>query len=293
MKKFTGVCMLTAMMLSSLVSPAMSQEKWPEEITFGVIPVASSKNMSDSFGNLTEYLEKNLGLKVKLQVAGDYSGVITGMQHKHIDLAYFGPKSYCEAVTRANAEALVVEVGEDGVAGYHGYIISKKDSGLKTLEDIKNKKWAFTDPQSTSGTLVPTVYFNEVNIQPEEYFSKVIYSGSHEASILSVKAGKVDAASTNDLDFQRGLGKQWTEDDFNIIWTSDLIPGAPMAVRSDLPPSLKMAIKGAFVSYNDKAGLDKLKISGYAPANDKLYDSIRKQIALKKALKEKEVAKTN
>ncbi len=292
MKKITGVCLLAAMLLSSMATSAMSQEKWPEELTFGVIPVASSKNMSDSFGELTAHLEKSLGVKVKLQVAGDYSGVITGMQHKHIDLAYFGPKSYCEASKRANAEALVVEVGESGVAGYHGYIISKKGSGLKTIEDLKGKTWAFTDPQSTSGTLVPTVYFNDINIQPDTYFAKVIYSGSHEASILSVKAGKVDAASTNDLDFQRGLGRQWTNDDFNIIWTSDLIPGSPMAVRSDLPVSLKMAIKGAFISYDDKEGLDKLKISGYAPGNDKMYDGIRKMIALKQALKDK-VAKSN
>lgn len=290
MKKILGLSVMSAMLLSSLTTPAMSQEKWPDEVTFGVIPVASSRNMSDSFGSLTEHVEKSLGIKVKLQVAGDYAGVITGMQHGHIDLAYFGPKSYCEAADRAGAEAVVVEVGESGVAGYHGYIISKKGSDLKTVDSLKDKKWAFTDPHSTSGTLVPTVYFNDVHIDPENFFSKVIYSGSHEASILSVKAGKVDAASTNDLDFERGLGRQWNKDDFNIIWTSDLIPGSPMAVRSDLPVSLKMAIKGAFISYNDTEGLGKLKISGYAPADDTLYDGVRKLIALKKALKAKKVA---
>ena len=290
MKKFLSLLAGAALLFSSFATPAMSQEKWPDEITFGVIPVASSRNMSDSFGSLTDHLAKNLGIKVKLQVAGDYAGVITGMQHGHIDLAYYGPKSYCEAANRAGAEALVVEVGESGVAGYHGYIISKKGSGLKTIESLKDTKWAFTDPHSTSGTLVPTVYFNDMQIDPEQYFSKVIYSGSHEASILSVKAGKVDAASTNDLDFDRGLGRQWAKDDFNIIWTSDLIPGAPMAVRSDLPESLKVAIKNAFLSYHDAEGLKKLKISGYVPADDTLYNGVRKLIALKKALKAKKVA---
>lgn len=294
MKRIAKITMMAATALSFLVTPVMAETKKPEEITFGVIPVASSRNMSDSFGKLSEHLEKEIGIKVKLQVAGDYAGVITGMQHGHIDLAYFGPKSYCEASTRAKAEALVVEVGQNGVAGYHGYIISKKGSGLKTLEDLKGKKWAFTDPHSTSGTLVPTVYFNDINIKPESYFSKVIYSGSHEASILSVKAGKVDAASTNDLDFQRGLGKQWKEDDFNIIWKSDLIAGSPMAVRSDMDASLKEKITKAFLSFKDKEGLSKLKISGYKPADDSLYDGIRKLIALKKAMKKAEkVAKQN
>jgi len=260
---------------------------WPDQLTFGVIPVASSRNMSDSFGNLNDHLKKELGIDVKLQMAGDYAGVITGMQHNHIDIAYLGPKSYCEAAKRANAEALVVEVGQSGVAGYHGYILTKAGSGLKSIEDLKDKKWAFTDPHSTSGTLVPTIHFNNINIDPEKYFNRVIYSGSHEASILSVKSGKVDGASTNDLDFDRGLGTHWTKEDFNIIWKSDLIPGSPMAVRRDLPASLKKAIQDAFLSYKDKDGLEKLKISGFQKANDGLYDGIRELIAMKKALKAK------
>lgn len=281
--------MLTALMLLTLttltVTSAFAKQDWPEELTYGVIPVASSRNMSDSFGNLVKHLEKELGIKVKLQVAGDYAGVIIGMQHDHIDLAYLGPKSYCEAAKRADAEALVVEVGQSGVAGYHGYIITKAGSGLKSLDDLKGKKWAFTDPHSTSGTLVPTVHFNKIQIDPEQFFGKVIYSGSHEASILAVKAGKVDGASTNDLDFDRGMGTHWKKDDFNIVWKSDLIPGSPMAVRKDLPASLKQAIQDAFISFQDKDGLDKLKISGFQKADDTLYDGIRQLIAMKKALK--------
>lgn len=287
MKRLIMTVMVLFTLATLTTASAAVKEGWPETLTYGVIPVASSRNMSDSFGGLVQHLEKELGIKVKLQVAGDYAGVITGMQHGHIDLAYLGPKSYCEAATRAGAEALVVEVGQSGVAGYHGYIITKAGSGLNSLDDLKGKKWAFTDPHSTSGTLVPTVYFNKINIEPEKYFGKVIYSGSHEASILSVKAGKVDGASTNDLDFDRGLGSHWNKEDFNIIWTSDLIAGSPMAARADLPASLKQAIQEAFLSYQDKDGLEKLKISGYQKADDKLYDGIRELIAMKKALKER------
>jgi phosphonate transport system substrate-binding protein len=139
-------------------------------------------------------------------------------------------------------------------------ILTKKGSGLKTLEDIKGKKWAFTSSQSTSGTLVPTVMFSKKDINPQEYFSKVLYSGGHEASILSVKAGKVDAASTNNLDFNRGLGRNWEKDD----------------------------VMGAFLSYNDKEGLAKLKLKGFAPAKDSDYDSVRELIKLKKELKKKQ-----
>ena len=226
-----------------LTNAALAKESWPDKLVFGVIPVAGSTSMKENFGNLSMYLSKKLGIEVKLQLAGDYTGVITGMQHKHIDFAYFGPKSYVEAVKRSNAEALVVEVdAETELPGYKGIIITKKGSGLKSLADIKNKTWAFTSSQSTSGTLVPTVMFAKKGTNPKEYFSKVFYSGGHEASILTVKNKKIDAASTNNLDFNRGLGKKWSKNDFNVIWTSDLIPGAPVAVRADLPSSLKMAL---------------------------------------------------
>ena len=127
--------------------------------------------MKENFGPLTNYLSKSLGIKVEMKLAGDYTGIITGMQHKHVDFAYLGPKSYVEAAKRANAEALVVEVdGESGLPGYRGTIITKKGSNLKSLEDIKGKTWAFTSSQSTSGTLVPSVMFSKKGIDPKKYF---------------------------------------------------------------------------------------------------------------------------
>jgi len=264
------------------------QANWPKEITFGVIPVAGAERLQDTFGKVALYLQKELGIKVKLIIPTDYAGVIVGMAHKHIDLAYLGPKSYCEAAKRANAQALVVNTdATTGTPGYYGYLITKRGSGLKTLADIKGKKWAFTDPNSTSGTLVPTIMFANKGINPQTYFSRIVYSGSHEASILSVKNGRVDAASTNNLAIGRGLGKAWEKNDFNIIWKSKLIPGSPMAVRKDLPESLKMAIKGAFISYDDKANLAKMKIAGYLPANDSMYDGVRKMIKFKESLNKK------
>lgn len=259
---------------------------WPKELNFGLIPTESSSNITERYDNLSKHLEKKLGIPVKMQTATDYAGVIAAMQFKHIDLAYFGPKSYVEAAQRANAEAFVMEIAEDGSKGYHGVIITKSDSPLKSVADGKGKTWAFTDPNSTSGTLVPTVYFvKTLKIEPEKHFSQVIYSGSHEASILAVKSGKVDMASTNDLDLQRGSGKQWDAGkDFKIIWTSELIPGSPMAYRKDLPDTLKKALAEAFVSYTDTEGLKKLKLKGYEATTDAAYNPIRDQLEVKKQL---------
>ena len=289
MEKFIKTLITLALTLCVPVGSFAAPEDWPKQLTLGLIPTESTDNITDRFDNLAKYLEKKLGLEIKIQAATDYAGVITAMQFKHVDVAYFGPKSYVEAADRAGAEALVMEVAQDGTKGYHGIIITKKGSSITSMEQARGKVWAFTDPNSTSGTLVPTVYFvKTMQIDPEKYFSKVIYSGSHEASILAIKGGKVDIASTNDLDLARGNGKSWeTDKDFQIIWTSSLIPGSPMACRKDLPDSLKQALKEAFLSYNDKDGLNKLKLQGYTAVDDATYDPIREQIEVKKQLAKK------
>jgi phosphonate transport system substrate-binding protein len=282
-KGFVTLALSFALPMAALAAPPAD---WPKELKLGLIPTESSDNITERFDNLVQHLQKELEVPITTQVASDYAGVITAMQFKHIDLAYFGPKSYVEAADRAGAEALVMEVSEDGSKGYHGVIITKKDSPIKSMEDAKGKVWAFTDPNSTSGTLVPTVYFvKEMKIDPDKYFSKVIYSGSHEASILAIKGGKIDIASTNDLDLARGNGKGWeTEKDFQILWTSPLIPGSPMACRKDLPESLKTAMKEAFLSYKDQEGLKMLKLQGYVATDDATYNPIREQIEVKKQL---------
>lgn len=290
MRKMIQKLVVLAMISISLPMSAMAvPADWPKEINFGLIPTESTEGITERYDGLAKHVEKEIGIPVKLQVSTDYAGMITAMQFKHVDVAYYGPKSYVEAAQRADAEAFVMEVLEDGTKGYHGLIITKKDSGIKSVEAAKGKVWAFTDPNSTSGTLVPTVYFYKVmKIDPEKFFSKVVYSGSHEASILSVKSGKVDIASTNDLDLERGNGKQWNADqEFQIVWTSPLIPGSPMAYRKDLPESLKKAIKDAFLSYKDKEGLKNLKLQGFTATDDATYNPIREQIEVKKQLANK------
>jgi phosphonate transport system substrate-binding protein len=231
-----------------------------------------------------------LGIEVEAMSASDYAGVITAMAHKHIEFAYFGPKSYTEAAEKANAQAVALEVNKDGNRGYHGIIIARKDSGIRTLEDTRGRLFAFTDPNSTSGYLVPNILFSrDLKVDPNSYFKDVRFSGSHGASILAVKNGSIEVAATNDVDLNRMVEKgQASWDEYNVVWKSDLIPGSPMCVRKDLPESLKAAFLGALMMFNDnKKGLEKLQLGGYSPAYDSTYDVIRYLKRLKKQLAKK------
>jgi phosphonate transport system substrate-binding protein len=158
------------------------------------------------------------------------------------------------------------------------------------MEKAKGKTFAFTDPNSTSGYLVPNVIFaRDMKVDPEKYFKEIRFSGSHGASILAVKNGSVEVAATNNIDLDRMIEKGSASlDDFNVIKRSDLIPGAPIAVRKDLPASLKVAIAGSLLNINDDPeALQVLQNGGYRHTNDKDYDMIRYLKRLKAELAKK------
>ncbi len=286
---FLAVALLCTLLMFG--SAAHGSPDWPSKIKLGLIPTEGGADIIKRFQPLIDHLKATLEIDVEPFSASDYAGIITAMAHKHIDFAYFGPKSYVEASARANAEALALELNKDGAQGYYGIIITKKGSGINSLEKAirNNRTFAFTDPNSTSGCLVPSVlFYRDLKAPPEDLFKEVSFSGSHGASILAIKNGKVEVASTNNIDMDRMIEKgSVSADDFNIIWRSELIPGAPMCGRKDLPNSLKAAFTGALMSFNfDKMGIEKIQNGGYAPVSDKTYDVVRYMKRLKAQLQE-------
>lgn len=273
MKKFLSVIIVSL----SLLSFAQDRTDWPEKLVFGFIPVEGSTDTTTRFEPLITYLEQELGLEIEANVGADYAAVILGMAADNVDVAWYGPKSYVEASERAGAEAFVIEDTLDSGIGYNGVIITRADSDIMTLEDARGRQFAFTDPNSTSGYLVPITHFLlDLEEKPEDYFKQVIFSGTHEASILSVVNGNLEVAATNNISINSAIEKEIaSEEDFRILWQSPTIPGSPMAYRDDLPQSLKDALKAAFLSFDDPEGLEALRLRAYVEVDDSTYDAIR------------------
>lgn len=273
MKKFLSVIIVSL----SLLSFAQDRTDWPEKLVFGFIPVEGSTDTTTRFEPLITYLEQELGLEIEANVGADYAAVILGMAADNVDVAWYGPKSYVEASERAGAEAFVIEDTLDSGIGYNGVIITRADSDIMTLEDARGRQFAFTDPNSTSGYLVPITHFLlDLEEKPEDYFKQVIFSGTHEASILSVVNGNLEVAATNNISINSAVEKGIaSEEDFRILWQSPTIPGSPMAYRDDLPQSLKDALKAAFLSFDVPEGLEALRLRAYVEVDDSTYDAIR------------------
>ncbi len=257
---------------------------WPKKITIGFIPSLTPDQTRRKWQPLLDHLEKTLGLKVDTFVPDNYIRLIAALKTGQVDFVYFGPQSYVEARRLTGAEVIAMELDQEGNPGYRAIIISDKNSGIQTLEQARGKVLAFTDPDSTSGYLVPLVHFIRDRKQtPASFASRIVFAGSHTAVIQGVASGEYAAGATNDMDLVRSTSSLGIDPDrFNILWKSELIPGSPFAARKDIPQSLKTAFLEAMLAMNqDQAALDKMEIGGFEAARDSDFDLIRELEKLK------------
>jgi len=237
------------------------------ELVLAVVPAENASGVTERYGPFVEYLAQALGTKVTLRVANDYAAVIEGQRNGSIHLAGYGPASYARAiVTGVKVEPFVTTVNSDGTVGYYSVFYVRADSPYKTIDDVKGKNLGLVDPNSMSGNNVPRFALNKLKLNPETFFGRVTYTGSHENAVIALQQKTVDVAANwwnaeDDSNLTRmvrkGLAKQ---EDFRIIYKSDLIPNSPFAYLASLPPDLKAAITKAFMESptKAKAAFDKL-----------------------------------
>ena len=294
---------------SSLGAQAQDWKAKYPELTFGIIPAENASGVVERYTPLTDYLTRQLGVKVTLRVANDYAAVIEGQRAGNIHIASYGSASFARAlITGVKIDAFAIDVNADGSKGYYSVFYVKKNSPYRTFEDLKGKNLGLVDPNSTSGNNVPRFTLDQKGIDPETYFSKVVFTGSHENAVLALAQGTVDVAAnawTDDSDsylmrmLTKGMlknadGTLMKYEDFRIILKSDPILNGPLAVPSDMPADLKAKIADAFfnVRSRDKAAADKiydgkLDREGWAPAKTedwkpvvdlvKFVDSLRRK----------------
>ena len=263
------LCALLALAMMSLQSRA-------ETLSIGLIPSEDPRVMSTEYRPLIDYLANALGMDIKPFVATDYNGVIEALRSKKLDVAMLGPFSYVLATTVADIEAFAVpETGKAGVS-YHAVIIARKDRGFRTLADLKGRNFAFVDPSSTSGHLFPKAALVKLGQDPDAFFGRVIFSGGHDASVLSVQNGKVDAAAVADALLEAAYARGVVQrDDIQVLWTSEAIPTVPYVMRRDLPESLRKRIRAAFLAIRDLPVGSHATIVRVAPIDDSAYDGVR------------------
>jgi phosphonate transport system substrate-binding protein len=282
------IAMMGFAALAINVSVAHAQDwkaKYPE-LVFAVVPAENASGVTERYGPFIAYMSKELGTKVTLRVANDYAAVIEGQRAGNIHIGMYGPAAYARAyVTGAKIEPFAIEVSADGTKGYYSVLYVKKDAPFQKLEDLKGKNLCLVDPNSASGNNVPRFAMSKMGIDPDKYFSKVVYAGSHENAVIAVAQGTCDAAfnwwndesESNLLRMERkGMAKAA---DFRIVFKSEMIVNSPMAYLTELPADLKAKIKAAVLELatKDKAAFDKIyegKQLPFEPVTHKEYEPV-------------------
>ena len=237
---------------TTLAGAAQAQEI--KEFNIGIL---GGENAQDRLTNQECFrakIEETLGVPVKLFAPADYDGVIQGLLGGTIDYAWLGASAYAKVyLTDPNAvELKLTKQNLDGSTGYYSIGFARADSGITSMDDAKGKVFAFADPNSASGYLIPGAELRETYGNLEEFFGEVRMSGGHEQTIVGVSNGDFDAG----VSWADGLGN-W-EDGYNSgafrraadsglvdmsniveIWRSKLIPEGPLVIRSALPQDVK------------------------------------------------------
>ena len=249
-----------------------------KELNFGIIATEKAGALRQMWDPFLDDMTKAVGVKVNGFYATDYAGIIEAQRFNKVQIAWYGNKSAIDAVDRASGEVFVQFVDLDGTPGYYSYIITHRDSGITSLDQVlkngKNYSFGIGDPQSTSGTLVPTYYvFTMNNLDPKTHF-KVMRSSNHEGNFLAVLNKQVDVATSNSEQTQKMKEKSPEKlEQIRILWTSPLIPRDPLVWRKDLPADLKKKILDFTVGYGkderEKTILKNLyRLAGFKASSD-------------------------
>lgn len=261
-----------------LVGCVAVKAKDPKVLRWALIPAEEAGLELELFKPIGEYLEEELGIPVEMTICSDYTAVVQAVKFGHTDMARFGPFNYVLATTQTKVEALVRGIKKStGKDAYYSLIITQRYSDIETLEDLRGRTFAFVDPASCSGGLVPTTVLIKAGVDPETDLAEKFYAGSHGAVIVAVKGKKVDAGAVADnrlLDaIEAGVIR---ESQVVVIHRSKPICNSPIAVRSDLSEILKQRIKEAFLNIPKDLALNYgTKCLGYVEAKDEDYDAIR------------------
>lgn len=223
--------------------------KDPKTLVFTYTPVEDPAVYKDAFADFQKYLEEATGKRVIYYTVQSNAAEVEAMRSGRLHIAGFstGPTGF--AVNLAGYVPIGVKGYEDSFQGYNLIVVTKKDSGINKLEDIKGKRIAHTSASSNSGNLAPRAIFPQYGITPDKDYT-VVYSGKHDQSIMGVAHGDYDAAPVASDVFNRmASAGRINADDFNIVFTSAKFPTSSFGYANNLHPDLVKKIVDAFYSY--------------------------------------------
>lgn len=288
-KIFITVCLcmavLTGCTKTETASPKDKKDTAPErQLIIGLIPEQNIFTQMQQYEPLAGYLSEKTGIKVKMEILTRYGNIIDNFVSLGLDGAFFGSFTYALAHAKLGVEPIARPEKTDGTSTYFGLIFVRKDSNIKTVNDMRGKIFAFVDRATTAGYLLPLAFFKENGIENyRTFFKETYFTGTHEDAIYDVLNRKADIGAAKNTIYYRlaDIDKRILNELF-ILERSPDVPSNGMAVRKDLDVSIKIKLKEALLNLhkdpnwiNVLKNLDAIK---FIETTDDDYESVYKYI---------------
>lgn len=251
-------------------------------LRIAVAAITSPNETFTYYKEMFKYIEEKSGLKVSVIQRKTYEEVNQLSKLNKVDIAFVCSGGYVKGLADSAFKLLVIPERE-GKRKYQAYIIVNIKSGIKSLEDLKGKRFAFTDPLSTAGKFYPQMKLKEFGVIPCDYFSHTIYTYAHDNSIQLVAKQMVDGAAVNSLVFDY-LVKNSPErvKNITIIDKSGWYAMPPVVISNGVPKELREKLETIFLNIhkdeNSKRVLEKLMVDRYVIESDTLFSSVRRMV---------------
>ena len=251
----------------------MAKAKADDEITIGINPFTSPADIKNMYAPILERIFASIGMKTRIVISKDYNSLGTNIKNGIYDGGWFSPMAYTDACKVTELEP-VATPKVNGKDFYNGYIITKADSGINEIPDLRGKDFGFVDKASASGYLYADYSIRQAGLDPNKDLGKVTFAGSHDNVIKGVLAGDFDAGATYNEAYEKAEKNGVDVKKLRIISKTGNIQKDAIAFSKRLKPELLEKIGKAFVEFDNFAGLN-TPVTGFVEGKDSNYDLIR------------------
>jgi len=242
------------------------------------IPDEAPTELLRKFTPLGKYLESQIGMKVEFTPVTDYAATVEGLAAKKLDMVWFGGFTFVQAYMRTNKTAIpLVQRAED--QAFRSVFITRVDSGINSLADLKGKNFVFGSVSSTSGHLMPRYFLLQNGVNPDKDM-RIAFSGAHDATVFQVAGGKVDAGALNILVWTKMVEEKKVDtSQLKVFYTTPPYYDYNWTVRGDLDAALVSKLREAFLALNPnnpahRKILALQRTSKYVPTRPENYKGI-------------------
>ena len=252
-----------------------------EKLTWGVTPyVTASGEIEDRYRPMVKMVSERISTPMEVIAGESYQDVETLLLSGQIDIAVMSPYAYVRAHAKDNNIRAIASHIANGTESYGAYILTREDSSIRTLTDLRGKRFGFVDKRSSSGWLFPASRLLDDGINPLTEIEGRFY-GNHARVIAAIASGEVDAGATYNAALKEGRGAIPGAKNLRVIARTERIPYDAYVVRSGFPTKAILGLQKAIssVSTRDAAGRSALEplgdINGFVRVSDAHYRRVR------------------